>query len=125
MVVGSVSASEFVVAVGGSIGFLMALGKEGVDVGFVVALLAGGILAAPLAAWLVKHLPARVLGVAAGGLILLTNSTTVMESLGATGAYVGLVAVALGLLWASLVVLAVRQERAARAVDAELETIAG
>lgn len=125
MVVGSVSASEFVVAVGGSIGFLMALGKEGVNVGFVVALLAGGIFAAPLAAWLVKHLPARVLGVAAGGLILLTNSTTVMESLGATGAYVGLVAAVLGLLWASLVVLAVRQERAAREVDAELETIAG
>jgi uncharacterized membrane protein YfcA len=55
-VIGSVSASEFVVAVGGSLGFLMALGSAGINIGFVVALLAGGMVAAPLAAWLVKHL---------------------------------------------------------------------
>ena len=125
MVVGSVSASEFVVAVGGSLGFLMALGREGINVGFVLALLAGGVVAAPLAAWLVKHLPARVLGVAAGGLILLTNSKTVMESLGASGLYVALAASALAMLWMSLIAMAVRQERAARALDAELEAVPG
>ncbi|HEU4514281.1 MAG TPA: sulfite exporter TauE/SafE family protein [Nocardioidaceae bacterium] len=118
MVVGSVSAAEFVVAVGGSVGFLMALGKEGVDAGFVVALLAGGVVAAPLAAWLVKRLAARVLGVAAGGLILLTNSKTVMESLGAPGLYVALAAAALAMLWMSLIAVAVRQERAARPLEA-------
>jgi hypothetical protein len=125
MVVGSVSASEFLVAVGGSLGFLMALGRAGIDVGFVLALLAGGVVAAPLAAWLVKHLPARVLGVAAGGLILLTNSKTVMESLGASGLYVALAAAGLAMLWMSLIAVAVRQERAARALDAELEAVAG
>jgi uncharacterized membrane protein YfcA len=124
MVVGSVSASEFVVAVGGSIGFLMALGTAGVNVGFVVALLAGGMIAAPLAAWLVKHLPGRVLGVAAGGLILLTNSATVLESLGASGAQIGAVAACLALLWVALIARAVSQDRAARALEAELETVA-
>ena len=41
------------------------------------------MIAAPIAAWLVKHLAARVLGVAAGGLIVLTNSKTLLEALGA------------------------------------------
>jgi hypothetical protein len=123
-VVGSVSASEFVVAVGGSLGFLLALGSAGINYGFVVALLAGGVFAAPLAAWLVKHLPARVLGVAAGGLILLTNSNTVLESLGASGSTIAGAAAAVALAWVGLIVWAVRQERAARALDAELETLA-
>jgi len=125
-VVGSVSASEFVVAVGGSLGFLLALGSAGINVGFVGALLAGGVFAAPLAAWLVKHLPARVLGVAAGGLILLTNSKTVLESLGVYGATVALAASAIAFVWVWLIVWAVRQERASRArvSDEELDPAA-
>ncbi|MGH3363781.1 MAG: sulfite exporter TauE/SafE family protein [Nocardioidaceae bacterium] len=125
-VVGSVSASEFVVAVGGSLGFLLALGSAGINYGFVAALLAGGIFAAPLAAWLVKHLPARVLGVAAGGLILLTNSQTVLESLGASGSTAALVASVIAFVWVALIVWAVKQERASRAQvsDEELETAA-
>jgi uncharacterized membrane protein YfcA len=113
-VVGSVSASEFVVAVGGSLGFLTALGEAGINVGFVVALLAGGVIAAPLAAYLVKHLPSRVLGVAAGGLILVTNSKTVLESLGASGVVVGTTALALTVAWVWLITLAVGQERRAK-----------
>jgi uncharacterized membrane protein YfcA len=117
--VGSVSASEFVVAVGGSLGFLSALGSAGIHVGFVVALLAGGVVAAPLAAWLVKHLPARVLGVAAGGLILLTNSQTVLEAAGAGGGLVRAGALVLAAVWVGLIVWAVRQERRARRLEAE------
>lgn len=122
-VVGSVSTSEFVVAVGGSIGFLLALGSAGINLGFVAALLAGGVIAAPLAAWLVKHLAPRVLGVAAGGLILLTNSKTLLEAAGAAGSTVAVVAAVVAVVWVSLVVWAVRQERAARALDAELEAL--
>lgn len=122
-VVGSISASEFVVAVGGSLGFLMALGSAGVNIGFVVALLVGGVVAAPLAAWLVKHLPARVLGVAAGGLILVTNSKTVLESIGAPGTTVALTALVLALVWVTLIVAAVRMERRARALDEVLATL--
>src|SRR5690606_40820560 len=50
------------------------------------------IFAAPFAAWLVRHLPARVLGVAAGGLIVLTNSRTLADSLGAPGVLVAAIA---------------------------------
>ena len=80
-VVGSVDTSEFVVALSASIGFLAALGSQGMDWGVVVALLAGGVLAAPLAAWLVQKVTPRLLGTSVGGLIIVTNARTLFEYL--------------------------------------------
>ena len=48
-VVGSIDTSEFVVAVGGSLGFLVGLGAAGINWGYALALLVGGVLVAPLA----------------------------------------------------------------------------
>ena len=119
-VVGSIDTSEFVVAVGGSLGFLFALGSQGIDFKVAGALLVGGALAAPFAAWLVHKMAARVLGVAAGGLIVLTNTKTIAETLGADGRTVLAVASVLFVAWVSLVVRAVQQERLARRVESEL-----
>ncbi len=116
-VVGSIDTSEFVVAIGGSLGFLLALGSQGIDFGFAAALLVGGVIAAPFAAWLVRHLAARVLGVAAGGLIVVTNTDTIVKALGASGTVELAVAAVLVAAWATLVVRAVRQERRSRALD--------
>lgn len=126
-VVGSIDTSEFVVAVGGSLGFLFGLGAAGINWGYAGALLAGGVIAAPIAAWLVKRLAARVLGTAAGGLIILTNSKTLLEAVGVPGVGVAAAAATMFVLWVSAIVWAVRQERAARAglvdeVDAASET---
>src|SRR5919106_1431990 len=66
-VVGSVDTGEFLVALGASIGFLVALPLGELDLAIVGALLAGGLIAAPIAAWLVRNLPARILGTAVGG----------------------------------------------------------
>jgi len=114
-VVGSIDTSEFVVAVGGSLGFLFALSSQGIPWEIAGALLVGGVIAAPFAAWLVKHLAARVLGVAAGGFIILTNGKTILESLGASGYTVLVVLVSAAVAWISLIVYAVKQERIARA----------
>lgn len=116
-VIGSIDTSEFVVAVGGSLGFILALGSQGIEWAYAGALLAGGVVAAPIAAWLVRKLAARVLGVAAGGLIVLTNSKTIAEALGASGGQVLALALALGALWISGIVWAVRQERRTRAAE--------
>ncbi|WP_306205830.1 sulfite exporter TauE/SafE family protein [Actinoplanes sp. RD1] len=78
--IGSIDTSEFLVAVAASLGFLVGLGGEGVDAGWAIALLAGGIIAAPIAAWLVRHVPPRVLGAAVGGVIILTNVRTLLRS---------------------------------------------
>ena len=84
-VVGSVDTAEFVVAVGGSLGFLVALGGQGIDWPVRGALLLGGVVAAPVAALLVRLLAPRVLGVSAGGLIVLTNLKTLGDSIGRLG----------------------------------------
>ena len=51
-----------------------ALGRGGLDVSVVIAMIAGGIIAAPVAAWFVRHVPARPMGVAVAALLLLTNA---------------------------------------------------
>jgi uncharacterized membrane protein YfcA len=78
-VVGSVDTSEFLVALAASLGFLVSLGSQGMDWGVVAALLAGGVVAAPIAAWLVRKVTARLLGVSVGGLIVLTNVRTFFD----------------------------------------------
>jgi uncharacterized membrane protein YfcA len=123
-VVGSIDTSEFVVAVGGSLGFILALGSQGIEWSYAIALLAGGVIAAPIAAWLVKKLAPRVLGVAAGGLIVLTNSKTIAETLGASDTGVIVIAAVVGALWISGIVWAVRQERRAARVDEIEEFVA-
>jgi uncharacterized membrane protein YfcA len=122
-VIGSIDTSEFVVAVGASLGFLLALTSQGINWGYAGALLAGGVVAAPIAAWLVRHLAARVLGVAAGGLIILTNSKTLLEALGAGGLTVGIVAAFLAVVWVGGIVWAVQQERQVRAREAVGEPV--
>lgn len=77
-VVGSVSASEFLVSIAASMGFLLNLGSEGVSWAIAGALLAGGAIAAPFAAWLVSRVTPRLLGTLVGGLILITNLRTLM-----------------------------------------------
>jgi uncharacterized protein len=116
-VVGSIDTSEFVVAVGASLGFLVGLGSQGINFAWALALLAGGVIAAPIAAWIVRHLAARVLGVAAGGFIVLTNAKTMMESwLGfeeTDGSLYAILCV-LTVAWISLIVGAVNAERTAK-----------
>ena len=83
--IGSVSTSEFFVTVAASAGFLVSLGNEGVNASYVLALMAGGVVAAPLAALVVKRLDPSVLGVVVGALLLVTNARTIMLELGTPG----------------------------------------
>jgi hypothetical protein len=78
--IGSIDTSEFLVAVAASLGFLFGIGSENIDYTWTVALLLGGVIAAPIAAWLVRHIPPRVLGSAVGGVIILTNTRTLLRS---------------------------------------------
>ena len=81
-VVGTVDTSEFIVALAASLGFLISLSFAQVPWGVVGVLLGGGLVAAPVAAWIVRHLNARVLGTAVGGFILLVNANTFLEAIG-------------------------------------------
>jgi uncharacterized membrane protein YfcA len=122
-VVGSIDTAEFVVAVGGSAGFLFALGSQGINFGYAGALLVGGVIAAPLAAWLVRRLPARVLGVGAGGLIVLTNLGTIAQTLGGSIETVAFLCSVVGVALLSLVGWSVRQEKLSRELEAQQELV--
>ncbi len=112
-VIGSVDTSEFLVTVAASIGFLTSLGSEGVNLSWAAALLVGGVIAAPLAAWLVRRVPPRVLGTAVGGIILVTNARTLLHSdwIAADGAVPGTVYAGLYVLWAAALAYAFREHR--------------
>jgi uncharacterized membrane protein YfcA len=118
-VVGSVDTSEFIVALAASAGFFLSLsGEQNLNYTVVLGLMLGGVLAAPVAAWLVRHMPPRVLGAAAGGLIVLTNARTLLKAVDASvaltvGAYVGIVA-----LWAAGLFAAIRSLREERTLNA-------
>lgn len=79
-VIGSIDTSEFVIAIAASLGFLVSLGAQGINIGWVLAILVGGVIAAPIAAWLVRHIPPRLLGASVGGLIVLTNTRSLLRS---------------------------------------------
>jgi uncharacterized membrane protein YfcA len=113
-VIGSVDTAEFVVAVGASLGFLAALGSQGIEWAVVGALLLGGVVAAPIAAALVRFLPARILGVTAGGLIVLTNVRTLGIELGAEQLTIGLVASLVVTMWVLWISWAVKLDQAER-----------
>lgn len=82
-VIGTVNTAEFIVALAASLGFLIGLGTAGIDLGIVLALLVGGVIAAPLAAWVVRFLNARILGVVVGCVILLLNARLILGAINA------------------------------------------
>ncbi|HEX5595565.1 MAG TPA: sulfite exporter TauE/SafE family protein [Micromonosporaceae bacterium] len=112
-VIGSVDTAEFLVAAAASSGFLIGLGSKGFLLPAVVALLIGGIIAAPIAAWLVRNLPAQLLGVAIGGVVLLTNTRTLLASFNVDAAR-PLIYAAVVAAWLAAAGLAVRALRRAR-----------
>jgi uncharacterized membrane protein YfcA len=125
-VIGSVDTSEFLVALAASIGFLIGLGSAVLDPWTVGGLLLGGVLAAPLAAWLVTKIPAPVLGTGVGGIIVLTNTRTILRSLDVTGwASTTIYLVVVG-VWAAAVAIAFAKLRNGEfdreAVDEEAPT---
>ncbi len=118
-VIGSIDTSEFLVALAASLGFLLALGSQGVDATWALGLLLGGLVAAPLAAWLVRHVPPRLLGSLVGGMIILTNTRTLLRSewIDAADPVRFAVYAALVVIWVAAVVHSFREYRKDRLVE--------
>lgn len=130
-VIGSIDTSEFLVALAASLGFLLGIGGEGVVAGYVLALLVGGVIAAPFAAYLVRIIPAQMLGSMVGGIIVLTNARTLVRQAGVEGpaaaaVYLGIVALWVAAVgWSARTVLRARAEEAATPADRPLEVADG
>jgi hypothetical protein len=121
-VIGTVDTSEFVVALCASLGFLFSLSFAQIPWQVVGALLAGGLVAAPIAAWIVKMLPTRILGTAVGGVILLVNMKTFFEAIGVTGSLATVGYFLIVGIWAAAIASAIagiRRDRRAVGVEGQ------
>lgn len=104
-VVGTVSASEFFVTIASSIGFFIFLDWSSINWILVLSLSLGGIVAAPISAWLVKSLPVSVLAIGVGGLIIFTNVSS-LASLYINNAHIiWSIKIVIILSWLSLVLV--------------------
>jgi hypothetical protein len=111
--IGSVNTAEVAVAVVSVTVLLGALGSDGLELDVVAAMLIGGVLAAPLAAYLIRYLPARALGLAVAGLLLTLQTRELANTHDVTGArWVGYTAVAVAVAIAGLRPRLTRSSRA-------------
>lgn len=111
-VIGSVDTSEFAVALSATLGFIISLGLDQINWTWVIALMCGGIIAAPIAAWIVKIVPTQLLGVLVGGLIIITNIRTLLNSNDVIPTSIHQpIYIILVLLWISSIIFAVRKYR--------------
>jgi len=110
-VVGTMNAAEFIVAVCASAGFIVGLGLAAIRWDVLVPLLLGGLIAAPVAAWIAHRLPMRVMGVAVGGMIIVTNSITILRSVSAPSSVMATILIVEIGTWVSLLAVVIRQVR--------------
>jgi uncharacterized protein len=118
-VIGTVDTSEFLVALAASIGFLISLSFADIPWQLVGALLIGGLIAAPIAAWIVRILPARIMGTAVGGIILIVNMRTFLEAIGVSGGLALLIYVLIVVVWVAALVHSIMVNRQEKRTVAE------
>jgi hypothetical protein len=85
----------------------------------VSAILIGGVIAAPIAAYVVRILPTRILGTAVGGVILVTNMKTFFEAIGVSGAAATTAYFLIVGVWAAALAFAIAAARRDRALGTE------
>ena len=77
--IGSVNLAEFFVTLTISATFMMTIGLELFPI--ITGLIAGGVIAAPFAAYTTKHLPDKALMIIVGSVVVLLSLRTVLKSL--------------------------------------------
>ena len=80
--IGSVNTAEVAVATVSAGSLIASIGGDGVELAVVLAMLVGGVAAAPLAAWVIRFIPARDVGLAVAALLLLTNTRELASEIG-------------------------------------------
>jgi uncharacterized membrane protein YfcA len=110
--IGCVNTAEIAVASTSAFSIIGAMGSAGLSGSLVLALLIGGVAAAPVAAWTTRRAPTRPMGVAVGTLLLLTNAREIMGWAQVGGPWMW--AVYLGILATAAYALVIYPQRAAR-----------
>jgi uncharacterized membrane protein YfcA len=107
--IGCVNTAEVMVAATASLSLIASLGRGGFNRAVVVAMLVGGIIAAPVAAWFIRKVPPRPVGLAVAALLMLTNARDLAAWVGLSSSpwmwavYLGILAIVLiaSVVWRS------------------------
>lgn len=76
--IGSVNAAEFFVTLAGSVTFILTIGLSHYQA--IIGLAVGGVMAAPIAAWLCKRIPAKPLMILVGLLIICLSAYNIYKA---------------------------------------------
>ncbi|MFA5774517.1 MAG: sulfite exporter TauE/SafE family protein [Ilumatobacteraceae bacterium] len=110
-VIGTVSASEFLVALAASGGFIGGSATSDLDWKVVTGLLLGGVLMAPFAALLAGRLPHAPFGTLIGGVVVVTNARTIMNTSDVSSSVTWGVLVPVAIVVSLLTIAAWRREK--------------
>jgi uncharacterized protein len=110
-VIGTVDTSEFAVSVSATLGFIISIGFGEINWFWVITLMLGGVIAAPIAAWLVRKLPSYLLGVIVGGFIILTNVHTLVTVFSIMKEWMIIIYPSLIIGWISAIIYAVQNNK--------------
>lgn len=114
-VVGTVNTAEFLVTAAATLGFAIGMWQDLLDnLAAVLALLIGGSIAAPIAAWLVSRLDPAMLGGIVGTLLVLLNVPNVLGIFNIEGVAVWVVRAVILVAGVALSVLGYRRALANR-----------
>lgn len=124
-IVGTVNTAEFLVSVAATLGFIIGLWSDLVaNLAAVLALLIGGAIAAPIAAWLISRVNATALGGFVGTTIVALNAPKVWNALGVELASDWIVQLAIVLLGVVFTIIGIRRYRTNLAVALAAEAAA-
>lgn len=120
-IVGTVNTAEFLVTAAATAGFVLGLWEDLVaNLAAVLALLVGGAIAAPIAAWLVTHMNATLLGGVVGTFLVFVNLPKVLDLVGVTGGWMMVIRIAVLVIGLGLSAYGVmRARRNARDLEVE------
>ena len=99
--IGCVNTAEIAVASASAFSLIASLGMTNVNGALLIAMLLGGALGAPVAAWLIRYVRPQPMGIAVAGLLLLTNARDLTAWVGLTSGpwvwvvYAGIISVVL------------------------------
>ncbi|MBG6122887.1 sulfite exporter TauE/SafE family protein [Corynebacterium aquatimens] len=123
-IVGTVNTAEFFVTAAATAGFVLGMWDDLVNhFSAVLALLLGGVIAAPLAAWLVTRLNPILLGGIVGTLIVVLNLPVVLKVLGVSATVLVAVRVAVLVVGVALSILGWKRHRENWRVANEKENV--
>ncbi|KMY53977.1 membrane protein [Bacillus sp. FJAT-27231] len=119
-VIGTVSVSEFAVASSATIGFMISLGVGNINWLWAGAIMLGGVIAAPIAAWIVKSLPTRILAVIVSGMLIFTNVRSILSYTTIDHTIHNVIYTAIVIIWIYIVFHVAQRERKLKVETLEL-----